>query len=191
MLFRSVSAHTCGVHHERKLILALACFQVILVSNLFKLVRSCDLAALHAPAVLPGIARIIESAAFPEIRAFALESQTAVQTAIEGAAVPAIDHLTEALVDEKAAFKELVSMIQKETGEKPDDFFQVALASVAYSISQMVRKRAFDEAQWKGTYVGPYLQSFIGKPLADSISIELRKRWMEIERVRSLPHYVL
>lgn len=82
-------------------------------------------------------------------------------------------------------------MIQKETGEKPDDFFQVALASVAYSISQMVRKRAFDEAQWKGTYVGPYLQSFIGKPLADSISIELRKRWMEIERVRSLPHYVL
>jgi hypothetical protein len=35
-----------------------------LITNLFKLVRSSDLAAQHAPSVLPGIERIIESAAF-------------------------------------------------------------------------------------------------------------------------------
>lgn len=150
---------------------------------MFKLVRSPDLAALHAAAVLPGINRIIESAAFPEIRAFAEEAKSAVEASIEGAAVPAIDHLTEALVDEKAAFAELVSIAEKETGEKPDEFFQVAIAFVAYSISQMVRKRAFDESEWKGVYVGPYLANFIGKPAAEAISIELRKRWMDIERV--------
>lgn len=158
--------------------------QVILITNLFKLVRSNDLAALHSPTVLPGIERIIESAAFPEIRAFAVEAKKAVEQSIEGAASPAVDHMTESLEDEKAAFKELLSLLEKETGEKPDEFFQVALHTVAFAISQLVRKRSFDDADWKAVYVAPYLANFIGKPAADALAVELRKRWMAIENVR-------
>ncbi|KAL8281105.1 hypothetical protein RQP46_006463 [Phenoliferia psychrophenolica] len=157
---------------------------VILITNLFKLVRSNDLAALHSPNVLPGIDRIIESAAFPEIRAFAVEAKKAVEQSIEGAASPAIDHMTESLEDEKNAFKELVSLAEKESGEKPDEFFQVALQTVAFLISQLVRKRSFDDADWKTVYVAPYLANFLGKPTAEALAVELRKRWMAIENAR-------
>lgn len=158
--------------------------QVILISNLFKLVRSADLAALHAPALLPGVIRIHESASFPEIREFAKESRTAVEASIEGAASPAIDHMSESLADEKAALAELLVLMEKETTEKPDAFFQVALQTVAFSLSQLVRKRAFDDNEWKGVYVGPYLANFIGKASADKISLDLRAEWMAIDKVR-------
>lgn len=91
--------------------------------------------------------------------------------------------MSESLEDEKLALEELLAMLEKETGEKADDFFKISLANVAYSMSQMVRKRVFDEAEWKGVYVGPYLASFVGKPSSDALSTELRKRWMEIEKV--------
>ncbi|KAK4702417.1 elongation factor 3, partial [Phenoliferia sp. Uapishka_3] len=157
---------------------------VILITNLFKLVRSNDLAALHSPNVLPGIDRIIESAAFPEIRAFAVEAKKAVEASIEGAASPAIDHMTESAEDEKAAFQELLILLEQETGEKPDAFFQVALQTVAFTLSQLVRKRSFDESEWNGVYIAPYLANFVGKEKADALSVELRKRWMAIEKAR-------
>ncbi|KAM0753090.1 hypothetical protein T439DRAFT_299360 [Meredithblackwellia eburnea MCA 4105] len=157
---------------------------VILITNLFKLVRSNDLAALHSPTVLPGVERIIESAAFPEIRAFAEQAKEAVLAAIEGAAVPAVDHLTESLEDEKAAFKDLNALLEKETGTQPDAFFQIALQAIAFSVSQLVRKRSFNEPEWKNTYVAPYLANFISKEKSEALAIEVRKRWMEIEKAR-------
>lgn len=151
---------------------------------MFKLVRSNDLAALHSPVVLPGIQRILESAAFPEIRAFAVEAKKAVEAAIEGAAVPAIDHMTESVEDEASAFKELLLLLEKETGEKPDEFFQVTLHTVAFAISQLVRKRSFDDAAWTAIYVAPYLANFVSKSSAEALAVELKKRWMAIEHVR-------
>lgn len=157
--------------------------QVILISNLFKLVRSADLAAEHAPALLPGVIRINESASFPEIREFAKESRDAVSASTEGAAVPAVDHMTESLADEKAALKELLVLCEKASGEKVDDFFKVALETVAFSLSQLVRRRAFDDADWKNVYVSPYLSPFIGQSAAEALTAELRKNWMAIDKV--------
>lgn len=158
--------------------------QVVLITNLFKLVRSPDLAAQHAPAVLPGIDRVIESAAFPEIRAFAEEAKTAVNAATEGAAVPAVDYLTEAVADEKAANNEIKALVEKQTGEAPDSFFATAIASVAFSISQLVRKRAFGDTEWKDVYVAPYLANFMDKAAAEALAVELKKRWMEVDKSR-------
>lgn len=158
---------------------------------MFKLVRSADLAAEHAPALLPGVTRILDTASFPEIREFAKESKAAVEASIEGAAVPAIDHMTESLEDEKSALVELENLVEKESGEKPDEFFKIALASVAFSLSQLVRRRAFDEAEWKNVYVGPYLSGFIGAVAAEALSVELRTRWMAIDKVCSIVHSLL
>lgn len=159
-------------------------YQVVLITNLFKLVRSEDLAALHAPAVLPGIERIIESAAFPEIRAFAVSAKEAVQTASEGAAVPAVDHLSEAVNDAKVVEKELVELVKKHSeGAEVDDFFKKSIAYSAYAVSQLVRKRDFDDKQWKGTYVSNYLNKFIDPDQADQVALELKKIWMAVDKV--------
>ncbi|SCV69597.1 BQ2448_2617 [Microbotryum intermedium] len=157
---------------------------VVLITNLFKLVRSSDLAALHAPAVLPGIERIIESAAFPEIRAFAEEAKKTVDASKEGAQVPAVDHLSEAAEDEKRAFTETQGLVAKASGGKPDAFADQALSYVAYAISHLTRKRQFDEKDWRESYVGPYLEPLVGKAFAESLSVELLKRWMAIDKSR-------
>lgn len=91
--------------------------------------------------------------------------------------------MTESAEDEKVCFTELLGLMEKETGAKPDAFEQVGLHSVAFAISQLVRKRAFDEAEWKGVYVGPYLKPFAGLRAAEGLAVELRKRWMEIDKV--------
>ncbi|KAM0790998.1 hypothetical protein ACM66B_004298 [Microbotryomycetes sp. NB124-2] len=157
---------------------------VVLITNLFKLVRSPDLAAQHAPAVSPGIDRIIEGAAFPEIRAFAEEAKKAVDAACEGAATPAVDHFTEALADEKAIYTELQNSVETTTGSKPDEFVNVSLAYVAYAVSHLVRKRAFGDKEWKDTYVGPYLGNFMDKSVAEGIAADLKKRWMDVDKSR-------
>ena len=158
---------------------------VVLITNLFKLVRSSDLAAQHAPSVLPGIERIIESAAFPEIRAFAEEAKRAVDKSCVGAAVPAVDHLTEALGDEKTAFAQLMELAEKHTGERPDAFAEVSFKFAAYAIAQLVRKRALGEKEWRETYVAPYLAHFVGKDVAVSISDEMLKKWVAVDKERN------
>jgi elongation factor 3 len=157
---------------------------VILITNLFKLVRTPDLAALHSANVLPGIERIIESASFPEIRAFAEQAKEAVDAATEGAAVPAVDHMSESVEDAKTVYNDLVTLLEKQTGTKPDDFFQVSLRYVAFAVSHLVRRRAFDDKEWTQVYVGRYLDKFIPKPQAEALAIELKKRWMEIDKNR-------
>ncbi|KAK4055435.1 [NU+] prion formation protein 1 [Microbotryomycetes sp. JL221] len=157
---------------------------VVLITNLFKLVRTPDLAAQHAPAVSPGIDRIIEGAAFPEIRAFAEEAKKAVDAACEGAASPAIDHFTEALADEKAIFSEVQNSVETATGNKPDEFQNMAIAYVAYSVSHLVRKRAFGDKEWKEIYVAPYLVNFMEKGAAENVAAELKKRWMDVDKSR-------
>lgn len=158
---------------------------VVLITNLFKLVRSADLAALHSPAVLPGIERIIESAAFPEIRAFAEEAKRAVDKACVGAAVPAVDHLTEAAGDEKVAYAQLASLVEKHTGEKPDAFVERSLAYSSFAIAHLTRKRSFALKDWQSLYVSPYLATFVGKESADSIAQEELKRWMDVDKKRN------
>ncbi|GAA5898100.1 hypothetical protein JCM6882_003327 [Rhodosporidiobolus microsporus] len=158
---------------------------VVLVTNLFKLVRSSDLAALHAPSVLPGIERIIESAAFPEIRAFAEQAKQSVDKACVGASVPAVDHFSEASEDEKKAYGELVELFEKEKGSKIDAFEAQSVKSAAYAISQLVRKRMLSTKEWDGQYVAPYLAHFIEKEAASTIATLLLKQWEKIDEERN------
>ena len=159
--------------------------QVVLVTNLFKLVRTPDLAAAHCDAVLPGIERIIESAAFPEIRAFAETAKKAVDKSIVGASIPAIDHLSEALGDERTAYSQLVEAVEAKSGAMSDAFVEASIKTAAYAVSQLVRKRALGEKEWKDQYVGPYIAHFVGKDAADEISLDLLKKWVAVDKERN------
>ncbi|GAA5954301.1 hypothetical protein JCM10213_009166, partial [Rhodosporidiobolus nylandii] len=157
---------------------------VVLLTNLFKLVRSSDLAAQHAPSVLPGIERIIETAAFPEIRAFAEQAKQAVDKACVGASVPAVDHFSEAAKDEQTAFGELVEAVAKQSGEKPDAFAEQSLRYAAFAIGQLVRKRMLSQKEWD-LYVAPYVKHFAGEEGAAVITTELLKKWEKVDEERN------
>lgn len=161
---------------------------VILTSNLFKLVRSPVLAAKYGPFLLPGVTKIAEGAAFPEIREFASEAKQSCENAMEGADVilqkeGAVE--AAAKEDERLALQELMKIVSKfNGGVLPDAFMQVSLQYVAYGIAALVNKRDFDEKTWRETYVGPYLDRFLDTASVDSIVRETIRHWIEVDRSR-------
>ena len=159
---------------------------VLLVANMFKMVRSPDLAAKHVPRLLPGVTKIYESAAFPEIRAFAGEAKDALEASIVGAAATVSDEAEKKQLAEDAqkALEMLFSLVTKEMGTgAPSGPFATSLAWVSTTISQLVSKRDFADEQWKSVYVAPYLARFMPENQARAVAAEALKRWIEIDRV--------
>lgn len=170
------------------------------IANLFKLVRSPELAAHHMPSLLPGVVRVAEGAAFPEVRAFANEAVRAIvdasgaddsvieaakkaDTSSPAASVPQTPAVK--LEDEDAllAQKTLGDLLTK-SGSPPDAFVNTSLAYQAYCVSQLVRKRDFADDEWT-KYTVPYLSHFVSKDVATSISAENLKRWLAIDAART------
>lgn len=158
---------------------------VLLVANLFKMVRSPDLAAKHYPLIIPGVTRTYESASFPELRAFAAEAKSSLENSIVGAAENVSDEVDQKQLseDEKAAFEMLSSLVQKETGAEVSQFTSTSLAWVAFTISHLVKNRDFAEETWNNVYVGPYLRQFMDETKAHALAVEVLKRWIETDRV--------
>ncbi|CAH7690725.1 P-loop containing nucleoside triphosphate hydrolase protein, partial [Phakopsora pachyrhizi] len=177
---------------------------VILVGNLFKLVRSPELAHLHLSNLFPGVNRIAETASFPEVREFA---QQAVKALILSAGAddetvlalkktglgstgpspntstpgtPAIKSVDE---DQMLAQKYLTKLLKRFTDHDPDPFLQVSLAYQSSCISNLVSKRNFDEAQWI-RYTVPYLSRFISEADAERLAKENLKQWLAIDKER-------
>jgi elongation factor 3 len=157
---------------------------VILITNLFKLVRSNKLAAKHSPALKPGVNRVFESASFPEIRELAKEAVLAIDEACFGASAATKTSTPTTEEDEKFAFEMLSSLVAKVTDEQPDEFIQTSLRYVAIGIASLVRKRSFDEKLWADVYIVPYLSKLIGLEQAQAAAGEIRKRWLAIDKVR-------
>ncbi|KAH9808947.1 P-loop containing nucleoside triphosphate hydrolase protein [Melampsora americana] len=177
---------------------------VILVGNLFKLVRSPDLAHDHLKNLFPGVHRIAETASFPEVREFALQAVNTL-TISAGADEETIANLKKTglgstgpspnssipgtpaikLVDEDQilAEKSLILLIKKFANEDTDSFMRTSLTYQATCIASLVRKRDFDEAQWT-KYTVPYLSRFIPAATAEQIAKENLKRWLEIDKER-------
>ncbi|MBW0475024.1 hypothetical protein O181_014739 [Austropuccinia psidii MF-1] len=177
---------------------------VILIANLFKLVRSPELAHLHLKNLFPGVNRIAETASFPEVREFALQ---AVNTLIlsSGAdeitinelkktgqastgpspipSTPGTPSLKMADEDDVLAEKLLSSLLKKMANQTVDPFLQTSILFQSRCISCLVRKRDFDETRWN-SYIVPYLTPFIPTDTADLIAKENLKQWLEIDKER-------
>ena len=162
---------------------------VILISNLFKLVRSPILAAQYGPILLPGVSKIADGAAFPEIREFGKEARKSCEEAMEGADIMAKkENETNAAgaEDEKLALAELDKLVTKHNGGvKPDAFLQISLAYVSFAIAALVKRRDFSEKLWLETYVGPYLARFLDAATVESIVKESVKHWLAVDSARN------
>jgi len=135
---------------------------------------------------MPGVLRIYEGAAFPELRAFAAEAKESLENSIIGAAENVSDEAErqQLVEDEKTAFNMLSSLTEKETGSPVSQFISTSLSWVAVTLSQLVQKRDFADLTWHEIYVGPYLKRYMTESKAQALSVEAHKRWIELDRVR-------
>jgi elongation factor 3 len=157
---------------------------VLLATNLFKMVRSANLAAEHTPTLLPGIEKVAKGAAFPEIRDYAAEAQRVLTEAALGGHAEAGEVDRQHVADQAMALDLLAGLIAKETGVDVDAFAQVSLGWVSYALAGLVRDRNFTEPEWLSTYLDPYLSRFMPTAQAEGVAREVQKRWLEIDRVR-------
>ncbi|GAA99754.1 hypothetical protein E5Q_06457 [Mixia osmundae IAM 14324] len=159
---------------------------VILIGNLFKLVRSFELAAHHVPHLLPGVSKIAETAAFPEVRAFGRDAKQSMLAASAGVETEAAEEaLDPSPDDEKTSVSLLVELFTKQTGAAPDAFVQTTLSYVSHAVSVLVKKRDFDDKQWQDVYVAPYLARFMSSTQAQSVCKEANRQWVEIDLKRN------
>lgn len=157
---------------------------VLLATNLFKMVRSANLAAEHTPSLLPGIAKIAASAALPEIRDYATEAEKVLTEAAKGGHAEAAEAERQRVEDQSVALDLLTGLVAKESGNEVDGFASVTLAYISYAIAGLVHDRNFTEPEWLTTYLDPYLGRFLPKAQAEGVAREVRKRWLEIDRTR-------
>jgi len=152
-----------------------------------------DRTAKHTPSLLPGITRIADGAAMPEIREHAAEAQRVLTGASEGGDPLGTPAEQRVVADEALARDMLLELVVKETGLTPavvrsDTLFSRTLDYISVAIAQLVRQREFDDAPWSETYVGPYLARFLPAAKAAGVASEMRKRWltMDLERNKVL-----
>ncbi|KAI8924422.1 P-loop containing nucleoside triphosphate hydrolase protein [Entophlyctis helioformis] len=132
---------------------------VVIANNLFKLVRVPREAGQFMPQLLPGLERIIETAAFPEIRALATAARNTLVKAAGGekrrdSAAAASAAVTPAAVGLQ------IRAFTSDLGLFLPSLCDASIEHVAFIASELVRTESYDEANWV-SLLSPYLTSFI------------------------------
>lgn len=139
----------------------------LIIDNMCKLVENPDEAELFLPKLLPGIERIIEIAANPELRQVAEKAKKTLLKArrhkdgqIHHEMLPkhAADH--KVVLDH---LKEFVVQFAKKTAslDVNEKFFSTTLDFVASQCSSLILHKSFQLAEWSDECVAPYLRNFM------------------------------
>lgn len=144
---------------------------VVIADNLFKLVRNPPDAGQFMPQLLPGLDRIIETAAFPEIRALA---QAARLTLVESAGG---ENSTVFAISAEQVAKDL-TLFCKKNRTVPVAFFKGSVDYATNLISNLIRKECFKLGVWQSGMVD-ILAPAITLPCAQKAVDALNKLYHE------------
>ncbi|KAG0226516.1 P-loop containing nucleoside triphosphate hydrolase protein [Mortierella sp. GBAus27b] len=135
----------------------------IIVDNLCKLVKDPAEAGQFLPDLLPGLERIIDIAAVPEIRALATAAKN---TLIKAGGATKADPATEAgsIVPTESEARNLINKAVGKFGFFPS-YFDIVKAHVAQLIIVLVKEENLSSHEWV-SILAPYFTAFL--PLADS-----------------------
>jgi elongation factor 3 len=130
----------------------------VIANNLFKLVRNPLDAGQFLPQLLPGFDRIIDAAAFPEIRALASEAKaTLVKSAdLEHSRRPS--HTSTAAPITAASILEHVK--KAITFKGLSAFYTPTLNMIAEHIGCLIKKEYYEMSQWT-LLIAPYLANIL------------------------------
>ncbi|CEH17414.1 mrna export factor elf1 [Ceraceosorus bombacis] len=164
----------------------------IIVENLTKLVREPHTAVRFLPSLKPGVERIAQGAAFPEVRQLA------------GSALRTLDEATKAVGEAKeeedptkafAAAKDaaagrinvaLVGHLPSEYADvNADSWAQTGIRYLAALIARLSDKRVVASSAWNEAYVLPYLRRITAsQESAQAVTDTLRTQYIKIDEER-------
>ena len=138
----------------------------IISDNLFKLVRNPRDAGQFMPQILPGLDRIIETAAFPEIRSLATRAKNTLvkaATANEGG--------FSFSVASTESEKQIRAFLVK-NGIFITSFYDPSVQFAANLISNLVKRECFKLVEWESVLV-PVIKGFMNEELGKELIAEI------------------
>ncbi|TPX71914.1 hypothetical protein SpCBS45565_g00827 [Spizellomyces sp. 'palustris'] len=154
----------------------------VITDNLCKLVRDPADAGQFLPQLLPGLDKIIETAAFPEIRSLATTARnTLVKAGGDGTeGETSKSHIpSEAEISNR--LKNLLADVAQLTAV--DAFTQVSIDYATSVLREVTVSDVYGDEEWKGA-CAPYLSSFITPEQAEQIAKRLATHYREIDHIR-------
>ncbi|KAF9130786.1 translational elongation factor EF-1 alpha [Mortierella sp. GBA39] len=151
----------------------------VIIDNMCKLVENPAHAHQFLPKLLPGLNRMIEIGASPELRSVA-ERARATLVRVGGGEKGHEDALVNIAYEVKPA--EVFEQIKKSLGEKfkIDDFIKTSLNYSAGLCSELVTARDFEANAWHAS-IEPYLVTFVSKDEAKRVATEVHKYFVEFD----------
>ena len=131
----------------------------IIIDNLCKLVKDPAEAGQFLPQLLPGLDKIIETAAIPEVRELAQNAKTTLQR-VGGTELSHHheDQEKKIVQTEQNILTKVTKAMSKEVFV--DSFAQVSLEYLSKVVAELIFQDSFKEAVWK-EFVSGYLSSFL------------------------------
>ncbi|KAJ3185315.1 translational elongation factor EF-1 alpha [Gaertneriomyces sp. JEL0708] len=167
---------TRGIAERKPQVLRQTC---VIIDNMCKLVEDPAEAHQFLPNLLPGVERIIEVAADPELREVASKAKATLIRVGGGADVEVED--VETTNKRKAdAHQEVIDTLKKHINAEIDN---ETLEYLASHVEAMFDGRIFSVADWHPATV-PYLAPFIGEEKARAVAKPLVAHYHELDKLR-------
>ncbi|KAF9209168.1 translational elongation factor EF-1 alpha [Haplosporangium sp. Z 27] len=151
----------------------------VIIDNMCKLVENPAHAQQFLPKLLPGLDRMIEVAASPELRSVA-ERARATLVRVGGGEKAQEESVLNIAYEVKP--DEVLAALEKTIGLslKIDDFVKTSLSYSATLCSELITSRDFEADAWDAS-ITPYLITFISKDEAKRVATEVHKFYVDYD----------
>ncbi|KAF9916658.1 translational elongation factor EF-1 alpha [Lobosporangium transversale] len=156
----------------------------VIIDNMCKLVENPAHAHQFLPKLLPGLDRLIEIGASPELRSVA-ERARATLIRVGGGEKAQEESILNIAYEIKP--NEVLETLKKTIGSsiKVDDFVQTSLSYSATLCSELITSRDFESDAWDAS-ITPYLLTFISKDEAKRIATSVHKFYVDYDAKNAL-----
>ncbi|KAF9577408.1 translational elongation factor EF-1 alpha, partial [Lunasporangiospora selenospora] len=157
----------------------------VIIDNMCKLVENPAHAQQFLPKLLPGLDRLIDIAASPELRSVA-ERARATLVRVGGGEKASDDSLLNIAYEVKPS--EVLATLQKIAGSSfkhVDEFMLTSLNYSATLCSELITARDFEGEAWHAS-IEPYLLTFVPKDEAKRIATAVHKFYVDFDAKNSL-----
>ncbi|KAJ3191853.1 translational elongation factor EF-1 alpha [Irineochytrium annulatum] len=154
----------------------------VIIDNMCKLVENPADAHQFVPKLVPGLERVAEISADPELRQVA---DSAKATLIKAGGTESTAEFSNEHENVPAVLNILKEHIKKASaGTKVDDFVGTTVKYVAGNVYSLFMARQFEAEPWSETYVKPYLVNFITPEAADQVVKALLPYYENLDKIR-------
>lgn len=147
----------------------------IIANNLFKLVRNPADAGQFMPQILPGLNKIVDAAAFPEIRALAAEAKATLMKLVQ--ASTAKSPVSNQYDDVKKVREFVKSLKIKEFDE-----FEPTMDLISTLVTSFIQKEFYEPSAWKNV-LSPYILYIMDQTAIDNFITTIYTHYNNIYEV--------